>query len=209
LLFSAADPLLALLLVRWVSPRTGRLRSGVRHTFGAAPRVPPKTIVVRHLARVLLLLAAITTTALIVLQRGSYTVQSTDGRETLTLFGSAMAAAAVVLMAIRLWDRRPEPVTVETVRAAGRYVDDTLRHLRAENQRMSRYIERIQAQLSAAGSAVDFATRLERVQTLNANTAQLKQAIRTGCGNRGRQWYDKLEQRALSRSGQRRRLQRA
>lgn len=36
---------------------------------------------------------------------------------------------------------------------------------------------------------------LNLVQTLNANTADLKYSIRDGCGERGWHWYEALEQR--------------
>lgn len=275
----AAAPLLALILVWWASPQQGRIR-GRRQPTGdpAAPGGPRRRPSIRAaiLRRVVVLLGATSSTALVMLVRGNDGHGPAALRETWTLFGSTAVAAAVVLGAIRLWDRRPcvEPVTVETVREAADQADRALRRVRADNRRLDRLVHEVETKLATV-RAVDFAilcnlhfesvgcadgayahyrstqtslttmaqllhrvygasrrpaavrrhtaaARRDRaelaaataqladthgqldvevqrgltlVQTLNANTAELKHRIRDNCGERGQRWFADLQDR--------------
>ena len=281
---SAAAPLLALFLVWLASPRTGRLRGRHRDAMDGVPERSQQGILGGYLVRAGILLGATTATALAVMVRinllnlmNSGVHGQADMRRLLTVYGSLAVTATVVLLGIRLWDRRPYPVSVETVRAAAQQAQQTLSQVRAENKRVNRLAREVEAKLAAARAETDFVTLrnlhyesfncadaahghyrsaqgslyttarildrvraaprrwlppaspaqahlarqdraqlnaaastleetrgqlsievrrgLDLVQTLNANTAELKHSIRTDCGEAGWLWYDALEQR--------------
>jgi hypothetical protein len=63
------------------------------------------------------------------------------------LFVGATLTGAAVLVAMSLWDRRARRVTVEEVRAAAAEADRTVKRVRAQNERVFRQAERVQARL--------------------------------------------------------------
>ncbi|SFQ99725.1 hypothetical protein SAMN04488564_101915 [Lentzea waywayandensis] len=65
----------------------------------------------------------------------------------MSLFVGAALTGVVVLGAMAWWDRRPRRVTVEEVRAAAAEADRTLKRVRAENARVRRQAEQVQARL--------------------------------------------------------------
>ena len=161
---SAAAPLLCLLFVRRASPRTGRLRGSRDRLDGEPARQGFMATAVGYLVRAGILLGVTTATAMVVLVRldlatpNSIVSGQIGMREFLTLFGDPAIAAIVVLLGIRLWDRRPYPVTIETVRAAADLAHQTLRQVRDDNRRVSRFAEEVAAKLAAARSETHFVT---------------------------------------------------
>lgn len=132
-----ASPLLALVLVRFVLARTGRLRGGA---------VGPVKRGLGLLGRATILLAAVDAVVFTQLTRAGRTDHViADG---MPIFGLGALTGLVVLVAIAWWDRRPERVTVEQVRVATREADRALRRVRAENERVRRQAEQVQARLA-------------------------------------------------------------
>jgi hypothetical protein len=64
------------------------------------------------------------------------------------------------------------------------------RQARAELSAAAQTLEQVRGQLDS-----EVARGLQLVQTLNANTANLKDAIRDNCGSAGRAWFEALEER--------------
>jgi hypothetical protein len=91
----------------------------------------------------------------VTLLRGHYFQGPHTGLD-LAVFGNAGIVATVVLIAIGWWDRLPYPVSVETVRAATRDAEQTLRRVRAENERVERLVRQVEAKLAATISVADF-----------------------------------------------------
>ncbi len=132
---SLASPLLALLLVRLVLDRGGRLRGGSS---------PVGKVWLGLLKRAGLLLGAVNVAMFVQLNRAGRTQHDIEDMSTVvvpTLIGLA------VLIGIALWDGRPEPVTVEEVRAAAAEADRALRRVRVEDERVRRQAEQVQARL--------------------------------------------------------------
>ncbi|MGW7531644.1 hypothetical protein [Amycolatopsis sp. NPDC054798] len=129
--------LLALMLVRLALAKSGRLRGGSTH---------PVKRWLGMTGRAAVLLGAVNATVFVQLARGASTEHViSDG---LPLFGIAALTGIAVLVVIRLWDRRPEPVTVEEIRASTAEADRTLRRVRAENERVRRQSEQMQVRLA-------------------------------------------------------------
>ncbi|HKS48557.1 MAG TPA: hypothetical protein VJT49_26285 [Amycolatopsis sp.] len=144
------SPLLALVLVRLALDRKGRLRGESIH---------PVKRWLGTLARAAVLFSAVNGIVFLRLTRaGSTDHVIADGMPTFII---AALAGIAVLVAIALWDRRPEPVIVEEIRAATAEADRTLRRVRAENERVRRQADQVQARLAklrartAAGPAED------------------------------------------------------
>ncbi len=157
-------PLFALALVRLACPRTGWLRGGQRGSgtdasrrSGGRSRTRKRPVLTGYLARAGILLAASTTTALVTLLRGHY-FQGPDTGPDQDVFGNAGLIATALLVAIGWWDRRPYPVSVETVRAATKQAERTLRRVQAENERVERLARQVEAKLAATLSEADFAS---------------------------------------------------
>lgn len=131
---SLASPLLALLLVRLVLGRDGRLRGG--SSVGK--------VLLGLLKRAGLLLGAVNVAMFVQLMRAGSTQH--DIEHTSTVAVPAVVGVAV-LIGIALWDLRPEPVTVEEVRAVTAEADRALRRVRAENERVRRQAEQVRARL--------------------------------------------------------------
>jgi len=143
---AAAAPLFALWLVRVTASARGRLRGG---------RMRRVLRPVAYLLRTGLLLTVVNAVSLLELTRSERldSVVPDGGR----VFGISALAGLLVLIAVRLWDRRPEPVSVDAVKAAARDVDRALNRVRAENKRVSRQSAQLQSKLTAAHlSEVDF-----------------------------------------------------
>ena len=257
---AASAPLLALWLVWGTTSPRGRLRGG-RMRRARRP--------LAYLLRVGLLLGTTNVVEFIRLTGSGSTDSIRFG--TIGGFGVTTLAGIGVLLASYWWDVRPEPVTVEEVRAAVRDADRALRQVRAENRRVRRQTEQVRQRLASAQSETDFRTLctlhhesyrcadgayvhfssaqtslrtmtsmlrrahsswhrpipgraakaaraelraatthlvrsrgelrvhvdqgLGLVQTLNANTADLKYAIRENCGAAGQNWFEALEER--------------
>ncbi|WP_103352020.1 hypothetical protein [Amycolatopsis sp. CA-128772] len=132
-----ASPLLALVLVRLVLARDGRLRGR---------SVRPGKRWLGLLGRAGVLLAVVNVAVFAQLTRAGRTDHViADG---LPLFVFAALAGIAVLVAIARWDRRPDRVTVEQIRVATAEADRALRRVRAENERVRRQGERVQARLA-------------------------------------------------------------
>ncbi|GAA4523693.1 hypothetical protein [Amycolatopsis samaneae] len=129
--------LLALVLVRMVLDRKGRLRGR---------SVPPAKRWLGVLARAGLLLGVVNALALLQLTRSGRTDHVITG--SIWPFVLDALAGIAVLVAIARWDRRPEPVTIEEIRAATTEADRALRRVRAENERVRRQAEQVQARLA-------------------------------------------------------------
>jgi hypothetical protein len=122
---------LALVLVRSVLRRGGRLR-----------RQPLVKRWPGMLARALALLGAMNATAFLTLHPGEHVIE--DGMGPLLWSASTGIGALVVLS---VWDRRPRRVTVQEVRTAAAEADRVLRRVRAENDRVRRQADQVQARL--------------------------------------------------------------
>ncbi|MBV1852857.1 hypothetical protein [Catellatospora tritici] len=134
---SIGSPLLALVLVRLMLSRTGRLRGG---------SVPLVKRWLGVLVRAAVLLAAVNVTTFVQLLRAGRTDHViADGTSK---FWVTALVGVVVLATIAWWDGRPEPVTVEEVRAAAADADRALRRVRAENERVRRQAEQVQARIA-------------------------------------------------------------
>ncbi|MEV4148725.1 hypothetical protein AB0J40_34065 [Amycolatopsis sp. NPDC049691] len=150
--FFGAAPFVALLLVARGSPKRRR-RS----------RTPPLRDFRRLLPRAGILLLATNVTALVLLLNGNVAHGPHAAQQTAILFGGSGAAGAVALIAIRLRDRwfpsgeRVKPVTLAAVRAATVEAENTLRKVRANNQRVSRLAAAVEQQLRATELNLDFA----------------------------------------------------
>lgn len=134
-LMSLAAPLVALGLVRFVVNRGGRLlrRPWTKRWLGLAGRAG-------------ILLGVLNVVAFYRLMR----IDSTEHDVSMSMGASCseLLVGAAVLVAIGLWDRRPEPVTVEQVRAVAADADRTLRRIRAENDRVRRQADQVQARVA-------------------------------------------------------------
>jgi len=131
------SPLLALVLVRLALARNGRLRG--RST-------PPVKRWLGMLKRASALLGVVNITTFVQLTRAGRTdYVIADG---MPVFVITALVGIAVLVAIAVWDRRSEPVTVEEVRAAAAEADRTLRRIRAENERVRQQAEQVQARLT-------------------------------------------------------------
>jgi hypothetical protein len=129
------SPLVALGAVRFGLSGNGRLRgtSTVKRWLGT-------------LTRTAFLLATVNVTAFLKLTDAASTDHViSDG---MPIFGLAALAGVATLVAIALWDRRPEPVTLEEVRAAAAEADRALRRVTAENERVRRQAEQVQARVA-------------------------------------------------------------
>ncbi|GGU77147.1 hypothetical protein [Lentzea flava] len=122
---------LALVLVRSVLNRNGRLR---RQRL--VKRWPGM------LARALALLGVMNATAFLTLNPGEHVIEDGMG----PLLGAA-AAGIGALIAVSLWDRRPRRVTLGEVRTAAAEADRVLRRVRAQNDRVRRQADQVQARL--------------------------------------------------------------
>ncbi|MFI6099262.1 hypothetical protein ACIA8G_27225 [Lentzea sp. NPDC051213] len=126
---------LSVLLVRSALRRNGRLRGGsplLKRWWG-------------FLVRGVVLLGAMNAFTFVRMEPavpGDQVVE--DGMPLLV--GAALTGLAA-LVAIVLWDRRPNRVTVAEVRAAAAESDRALRRVRAENERVRRQAEQVQARL--------------------------------------------------------------
>ncbi|USX56154.1 hypothetical protein [Lentzea sp. HUAS12] len=123
---------LSVLVVRSVFRRDGRVRGA-----------PPGKRWAGLLAHGLVLLAA---TNLVAYQKnapGEYVVQNSD----LPFVGTASLTAVAVLVVMALWDRRARRVTVEEVREAAAQADRALKRVHAENAKVHRQAEQVQARL--------------------------------------------------------------
>ncbi|GGN03770.1 hypothetical protein GCM10011609_48610 [Lentzea pudingi] len=129
----AAVPL-AMSLTRFALHRNGRLR-----------RSPPLRRWSGLLVHGLVLLTAVNTYVFLG-KRPSLPGEPVVDDST-SLFGSAATAAVLVLVVMRLWDRRARRVTVEEVRTAAAEADRALERVRAENARVRRQAERVRARL--------------------------------------------------------------
>ncbi|MDX8141303.1 hypothetical protein SK854_04210 [Lentzea sp. BCCO 10_0061] len=125
---------LAVLLVRSVLKRGGRVRGA-----------PPLKRWAGFLARGVVLLAAMNTFAFLKRKPSAPGEHVVD--DGMPLFVGAALIGVVVLVVMALWDRRPRRVTVEEVRAAATEADRTLKRVRAENVRVRRQAEQVQARL--------------------------------------------------------------
>ncbi len=144
---SIASPLLAVALVRLVLFAEGRLRSR---------SVPAVKRWLGLLARAAIVLGVINVVVF---------VQLTDAGRTdhvitngLPLFALAAALGIATLIAISVFDRRPTPVSVQEIHAATAEAKRALSRVHAENERVRRQAEQVQARLAklrvrAAGPA--------------------------------------------------------
>jgi hypothetical protein len=134
-LWAAAGSLpLSVLLVRSVLRRNGRLRGSP-----LAKRWPGL------LTRGVVLLGAMNVFAFLTMEPAGPADPVVE--DAMPLFLGAMATGVAVLVVMTLWDRRPRRVTVEEVRAAAAEADRALRRVRAENHRVRRQAEQVQARL--------------------------------------------------------------
>ncbi|PWK87188.1 hypothetical protein C8D88_104349 [Lentzea atacamensis] len=131
---SAGSVPVALVLVRWALRRDGRLR-------GRGTPVIKRWLGL--LARSGVLLGAMNVVAFLKLRSGEHVIE--DGMGPLALTALAGVGA---LVAIRLWDRRPQRVTVQEVRSAAAEADRALLRVRAENERVRRQAAQVQARLT-------------------------------------------------------------
>ena len=125
---------LSVLLVRFALKRDGRVRGA-----------PPLKRWSGLLGRGLVLLAAVNVFAFLwkaPSAAGEYAVD-----DTLPFFGTAALTGAGVLVVMSLWDRRARRVTVEEVREAAVQADRALKRVRAENAKVRRQAEQVQARL--------------------------------------------------------------
>jgi hypothetical protein len=159
LVAAAAAPLLAFALVRLASPRSGRLRGpkgkaadGAHQPTGGRSR--QRAILTGYLLRAGFLLAATSVTAVMTLLRNNDDSASDAAQQNLAVGFSPAIAGAAVLVIIRLLDR--QPITIETVRAATEQATRALSQVRAENERVSRLAQRVEAKLRAARFDTDF-----------------------------------------------------
>lgn len=134
---SIASPLLAVALVRLVLFAEGRLRSR---------SVPAVKRWLGLLARAAIMLGVINVVVF---------VQLTDAGRTdhviangLPLFALAAALGIATLIAISVFDRRPTPVSVQEIHAATAEAKRALSRVHAENERVRRQAEQVQARLA-------------------------------------------------------------
>ena len=101
------------------------------------------------------------------------------------LYRSTLASARSVSSSIESLDRYLAGLETGVARGDGRYVSSKSNSLATRRQ------------LVATAQALQGQTAelLAGVRRLNANTHTLKERIRTECGQRGRDWYAKLEAR--------------
>jgi hypothetical protein len=137
LLAALCSPLLAVGLVRLVLTRRGRLLSRA---------TSPAKRWRGMLARAGALLGAVNVMTFLHLMRIDSTEHTISAG--MSVFCTETLAGLAVLAAVAVWDRRPEPVTVEQVRAAAAQADHTLRRIRAENERVRLQAERVQMRLA-------------------------------------------------------------
>ena len=140
---SAVSVPLAALAVRFALSRRGRLRGS-----------PPVRRWSGFLARGLVLLTA--TNAFVFLRKEPSLLGDQVVDDGTSLFGSTALLGLAVLVAMRLWDRRARRVTVEEVRAAAAEADQALRRVRAQNDRVRRQAQQVQARVE----------KLQRSETL-------------------------------------------
>ena len=154
-----AVPILSYFLVRWASPAGGRLRDS------STPRRQGKTLRARrphpirgYLDRMLLLVAATSAVTFWLVMRGEDMYGPNAGRETVHLLLGLVVVLAGVLTGIHFWDRPyTPPVTVEQVRAHHRRAQKELRRARADNERITAMLVRLEAKLAEANGRRDFA----------------------------------------------------
>jgi hypothetical protein len=172
--FLGAAPIVALTLVSRGSPasRRGRRKPG-RPRGGRSPAKGPPTarqrwaMFRRSLLRAGILLLVMNITALVLLLNGNVGHGPDAARQVAVFVGGSGAAGAVALLAIRLWDRwfppgeRLKPVSTAEVRAASVEAEETLRKVRAANQRVSRLAAAVEHQLQAAMLEINFASLRE------------------------------------------------
>lgn len=97
--------------------------------------------------------------------------------------------------------------TLSSARSTSRAIEDLDKYLKqldvGATRRDPRYLERQRLARATRAELVTTARTLQAqheelltgVQTLNAHTHTLKERIRTECGARGREWYQRLESR--------------
>ena len=149
-----AAPVVALLLVARGGPAFKRGRSTARRRW---------VVFRRGLVRAGILLLVMNVVALVLLLGGNVAHGPQAALQTGILFGGSGVAGAVVLLAVRVWDRwfppgeRLRPVTVAVVRAAAVEAEETLRKVRANNQRVGRLAAAVEQQLRAVRLELNFA----------------------------------------------------
>ncbi|KUL32618.1 hypothetical protein [Actinoplanes awajinensis] len=164
LVLLAAVPVLAFVLVRWASPADGRLRGrGDRHPPASRARRPGLRARRPHpirgyLDRILLLVGSTSAVTLCLAWSGHDMYGPLAGVETMILLGAVGGTLIVVLVGIRRWDRPyVAPVTVEQVRAHNQRARKELRRIRADNERVTRMVAKLEAKLTDAHTRRDFA----------------------------------------------------
>lgn len=172
---SVLSPLVAVVLVWASSPERGWLRGRPAGYPEDAYRSQRELAVVRALRRRALLLSYARRTGLVL---GTMTVLTLitlvyadlSGRTevgvrgevtpdaVLVMFGPPTVAVALLLLGLRIHDRRPyrEPVTADVVHAAAAHADSILSGLRAETTRMESITEQVSAVLSGTGYQLRF-----------------------------------------------------
>jgi hypothetical protein len=161
---SAAAPLVAFALTWLVTPSRGRLR-GRPETIQGKPQRTARGVAGGYLIRAAILLALTTAVGLATTARASVVHQLAFGQHILmnsvqfaAIFLPPLVAAFIVLIGIRSWDKRPDPVTVEEVRKAVGQAQRDLRRVQAENQKVSRLASEVAAKLASAKSQTQFAS---------------------------------------------------
>lgn len=132
---SLASPFLALVLVRLVLARDGRLRGG---------STPVGKRWLGMLTRAAVLLATVNVATFVHLTLAGRTDTLFSDIEPIFL---TVMAGVVVLAVIAAWDRRPEPVTLEEVRAAAQEADRALRRVRTQNERVRRQADQVRQRI--------------------------------------------------------------
>ncbi|MFD4638990.1 hypothetical protein ACFWN2_16860 [Lentzea sp. NPDC058436] len=125
---------LSVLLVRFALKRDGRVRGA-----------PPLKRWSGLFGRGLVLLTAVNVFAF--LHKGPSTAGEHVIDDGLPFFGTAALVGAGVLVVMSLWDRRARRVSVEEVREAAAQADRALKRVRAENAKVRRQAEQVQARL--------------------------------------------------------------
>lgn len=186
--FFGAAPFVALLLVTRSAPKRRRRRR--------PPTTRQRWLAVRRLlvkAGVLLLVTDLT--ALILLLNGNVAHGPNAAQQTAVLFGGSGIAAAVTLLALRLWDRwfppgeRVKPVSMAEVQAATVKAEQTLQKVRANNEHVSRLAAAVEQQLQSAKATLGF-----------AGLCELHWESR-GCADNAYQYYDMSRDVARGLSG--------
>ncbi|GHH54302.1 hypothetical protein [Lentzea cavernae] len=125
---------LSTLLVRSALKRDGRVR-------GAPPLKRWRGLFVNGVV----LLAAVNTFAF--LKKAPSAAGEHVVQDLVPFFGGSALVGLAVLVVLSLWDRRARRVTVEEVREAAVQADHALKRVRAENARVRRQAEQVQARL--------------------------------------------------------------